>query len=210
MTKLFTVTISHVLLAAGPRSIRLTTTHRGHCPSDGGMSENTFSLVVHGMQITCLSNCNHTLLERFITRNQFRHTRLRVMISITFPAVLTIAQVMIIFGQYFLLLSFHGPICHRFHQHVFPHRLTASVLRRISSSLLEQITEQHSSGFHTTDCRGSRGSCCNSCPMFGVFLHCTAVLSDYMAHPQPSLSGTGVLWVGTHWCLLIHPGRAVD
>ena len=36
--------------------------------------------------------------------------------------------------------------------------------------------------------------------MFGVFLHCTAVLSDHMGHPQPSLSGTGVLWVsnGNH------------
>ena len=39
--------------------------------------------------------------------------------------------------------------------------------------------------------------------MFGVFLHCTAVLSDHMGHPQPSLSGTGVLWVstGTHLCV---------
>ena len=39
--------------------------------------------------------------------------------------------------------------------------------------------------------------------MFGVFLHCSAVLSDHMGHPQPSLSGTGVLWVstGTHQCV---------
>ena len=84
--------------------MRLTTTHRGHCPenlfalrhfqgvriqsgtsifnpSDGGMGDNTPSLVVHEMQITFLSNCNHTLLERFITRNQLRHTSFRVMIS---------------------------------------------------------------------------------------------------------------------------------
>ena len=40
--------------------------------------------------------------------------------------------------------------------------------------------------------------------MFGVFLHCTAVLSDHMGHPQPSLSGTGGVSTG------IHPGRAVD
>ena len=42
-----------------------------------------------------------------------------------------------------------------------------------------------------------------SATMFGVFLHCTAVLSDHMGHPQPSLSGTGVLWVstGTHRCV---------
>ena len=55
--------------------------------------------------------------------------------------------------------------------------------------------------------RGSRGSSCDaqslaldrhcSATMFGVFLHCTAVLSDHMGHPQPSLSGTGVLWVST-------------
>ena len=39
--------------------------------------------------------------------------------------------------------------------------------------------------------------------LFGVFLHCTAVLPDHMGHPQPSLSGTGVLWVstGTHRCV---------
>ena len=42
-----------------------------------------------------------------------------------------------------------------------------------------------------------------SATMFGVFLHCTAVLSDHVGHRQPSLSGTGVLWVstGTHWCV---------
>ena len=42
-----------------------------------------------------------------------------------------------------------------------------------------------------------------SATMFGVFLHCTAVLSDHMGHPQSSLSGTGVLWVstGTHRCV---------
>ena len=42
-----------------------------------------------------------------------------------------------------------------------------------------------------------------SATMFGVFLHCTAVLSDHMGHPQPSLSGTGVLWVSTgkHRCV---------
>ena len=42
-----------------------------------------------------------------------------------------------------------------------------------------------------------------SATMFGVFLHCTAVLSDHMGLPQPSLSVTGVLWVstGTHRCV---------
>ena len=47
-----------------------------------------------------------------------------------------------------------------------------------------------------------------SATMFGVFLHCTAVLSDHMGHPQPSLSGTRVVWVSTG--VLIHPGRVVD
>ena len=32
------------------------------------------SLVKHRMQITFLSKCNHSLLERFITHNQLRHT----------------------------------------------------------------------------------------------------------------------------------------
>ena len=47
--------------------------------------------------------------------------------------------------------------------------------------------------------------------MFGVFLHCTAVLSDHMDHPQPSLSGT--VYCGCQpgpTGVLIHPGRAVD
>ena len=48
-------------------------------------------------------------------------------------------------------------------------------------------------------------SCCQrSATMFAVFLHCTAVLCVVVkSHSQPSLSGTGVLWVstGTHRCV---------
>ena len=40
-----------------------------------------------------------------------------------------------------------------------------------------------------------------------VFLHCTAVLSDHVGHPQPYLSGTSVLWVSTTTHLCVDPPR---
>ena len=46
-----------------------------------------------------------------------------------------------------------------------------------------------------------------SATMIGVFLHSTAVLSDQMGHPQPSLSGTGVLWVSTRTYRCVDPPR---
>ena len=44
--------------------------------------------------------------------------------------------------------------------------------------------------------------------LFAVFLHCTAVLCVVvMSHPQPSLSGTGVLWVSTRTHRCVDPPR---
>ena len=40
--------------------------------------------------------------------------------------------------------------------------------------------------------------------------YCVVLCVVVMSHPQPSLSGTGVLWVSTGTRVLIHPGRAVD
>ena len=57
---------------------------------------------------------------------------------------------------------------------------------------------------NTTDSRQQCSCCQRSATMFAVFLHCTAVLCVVvMSHPQPSLSGTGVLRVstGTHRCV---------
>ena len=44
--------------------------------------------------------------------------------------------------------------------------------------------------------------------MFAVFLHCTVVLCVVvMSHPQPSLSGTGVLCVSTGTDRCVDPPR---
>ena len=57
---------------------------------------------------------------------------------------------------------------------------------------------------NTTDSRQQCSCFQRSATMFAVFLHCIAVLCVVvMSHPQPSLLGTGVLWVSTvtHGCV---------
>ena len=77
--------LSHVLLAAGPRSTRPTTTHSGHRPESSLHHVNKKFSRVSAFNSAHLSgqtqdanyasfNCNHTLLERFITHSQLRHT----------------------------------------------------------------------------------------------------------------------------------------
>ena len=89
-----------------------------------------------------------------------------------------------------------------FQTRTFPHQLVASDSQTHLVFIARTNNRAtHSSGFHTPDCRGSRGSSRNSCPgstllryhVCGVSALCT-VLSDHVGHRQPPLSGTGVLW----------------
>ena len=129
---------------------------------------------------------------------------------------------MIIPGQRSLPLSVHNRFVITFTNTLFH----MNWLRRFSSSRETPYTHHNRQGLRVPDLRqypspgielshcvgrrGSRGSCCNSCPgstllrnhVWGVSALCT-VLSGHMGHPQPSLSDTGVLWVstGTHRCV---------
>ena len=118
---------------------------------------------------------------------------------------------MIIPGQCSLPLSVHNRFVITFtntdvQTRTFHINWLRRILRRISSSLLEQTTEQHTRFWvrhHTTDSCHQCSCCQRSATMFAVFLHCIAVLCVVViGHPQPYLSGTGVLWssTGTHRC----------
>ena len=123
---------------------------------------------------------------------------------------------MIIPGQRSLPLAVHNRFRHHVHQtRAFKHELfhiswLRRILRRISSIIrlrIQAFRALHTRFWvrHTTTDARQQCSCCQrSATMFAVFLHCIAVLCVVvMSHPQPSLSGTGVLWVsiGTHRCV---------
>ena len=97
---------------------------------------------------------------------------------------------MIIPGQRSLPQSVHNRFVITFTNTLFHINWLRRIFRRISSSLLEQTTEQHTRFWvrhNTTDSR-HQCSCCQRSPtMFAVFLHCTAVLNCVRAtHGLPA------------------------